>query len=709
MRKLFFLTALISTLAYAGPDRVLEGQKLKNGNVTWTLPTADGSSGTCLKTNGSETLSFGTCGGGGGGLTNPLTEDLDLGGFSILSAAGVDASGLVVNSTSNNPARIFSSNATPEVFIGNAASATDSFVLTWHGEASPKYADLHLYGVDNLVTLREDNKVGIHGIYYPSADGTAGQAIVTDGAGNLSFATVSGSGSPGGNNTAVQFNDSGSFGGDENTFSWDNSTKRLSIGGTTSSGKLYIQNSLAEDLVPAISMRNGDNPILYGFDVLHRTSVGGDLTFNRVSGGDSFASLKLYRDSAVVEVLGKLQITSEAGYGFDAATASGDLVARVTANDNSFVFGAQDSGDNVFVGSETNVPLYFRVNNSPMAIVNTNGNFGVGTTDPDAALMISRPSSNIQIFRAAAGVSGPTSGSVRIDIYADGTSNIQSLDAANSTEHDLHIQHDGGNLLLKNIRWPTADGTSGQVLQTNGSGVLSFATPSAGSLANNTYLTGRNAADDGDVNIVKVNASDKIQLGTDIVPDSANALNIGEDANQFLTAYIAGIRYDDTGARIQLSTGRLEQGGGPSATKLDWTNSQLKAGVTTTKLDWSGAADTGIRVNSKVQFDQNTPPATTPLAGAGTGATCTLETGSSDSAGRVFITTGTGATNDEWCTITFNTAFSNRAFCTWSARDNNAAGTTLFLGGDNADLIFTITGGATDATSYTYDYICLGQ
>ena len=41
--------------------------------------------------------------------------------------------------------------------------------------------------------------------------GSSGQAIVTDGAGNLSFSAVSAT--PAGSNTQVQFNDAGSFGG----------------------------------------------------------------------------------------------------------------------------------------------------------------------------------------------------------------------------------------------------------------------------------------------------------------------------------------------------------------------------------------------------------------------------------------------------------------------------------------------------------------
>jgi hypothetical protein len=49
------------------------------------------------------------------------------------------------------------------------------------------------------------------------------------------------------------------------------------------------------------------------------------------------------------------------------------------------------------------------------------------------------------------------------------------------TDIDLKLTPKGaGNLVLDGIEFPNADGSASQVLQTNGSGVLSFATPSVG-------------------------------------------------------------------------------------------------------------------------------------------------------------------------------------------------------------------------------------
>ena len=60
----------------------------------------------------------------------------------------------------------------------------------------------------------------------PSADGSAGQVMCTDGSGGIAFATNTPS-SPGGSDTYVQFNDGSSFGGSAN-FTWDDTTVKAS-------------------------------------------------------------------------------------------------------------------------------------------------------------------------------------------------------------------------------------------------------------------------------------------------------------------------------------------------------------------------------------------------------------------------------------------------------------------------------------------------
>jgi hypothetical protein len=64
----------------------------------------------------------------------------------------------------------------------------------------------------------------------PAADGTNGQVLSTNGSGTLSWASGGGGGSPGGSNTQVQFNDSGSFGGDSG-LTYNKTTDVLTVSG----------------------------------------------------------------------------------------------------------------------------------------------------------------------------------------------------------------------------------------------------------------------------------------------------------------------------------------------------------------------------------------------------------------------------------------------------------------------------------------------
>ena len=106
--------------------------------------------------------------------------------------------------------------------------------------------DFRIFSTDNLilatngengtaVTFDQNTKdavfrgnVTVNNAYtLPSADGTVGQVITTDGAGTLSFTTVSAN--PGGSNTQIQYNSDGNFAGTD-TFTFDEATSTLETG-----------------------------------------------------------------------------------------------------------------------------------------------------------------------------------------------------------------------------------------------------------------------------------------------------------------------------------------------------------------------------------------------------------------------------------------------------------------------------------------------
>jgi len=80
----------------------------------------------------------------------------------------------------------------------------------------------------SLLSVRDDGLVTFNGLVYPTSDGSDGQVITTDGAGNLAFESAAGGGSPGGSDTHVQINDGGVFFG-ESTFAYNKATNVLTV------------------------------------------------------------------------------------------------------------------------------------------------------------------------------------------------------------------------------------------------------------------------------------------------------------------------------------------------------------------------------------------------------------------------------------------------------------------------------------------------
>lgn len=72
---------------------------------------------------------------------------------------------------------------------------------------------------------------------FPTADGTNGQALVTNGSGTVSWGSVSAS--PAGSDTQVQFNDGGSFGGDAG-LTYNKTTDTLTLGSLVSTSGISV-------------------------------------------------------------------------------------------------------------------------------------------------------------------------------------------------------------------------------------------------------------------------------------------------------------------------------------------------------------------------------------------------------------------------------------------------------------------------------------
>lgn len=153
-------------------------------NVTFTLPSADGTNGQVLQTNASGTLSFANLAvaNGGTGQTSLTSNNVILGnGTSAVNfvAPGTNGNVLTSNGTTWTSAA-GTSFATPLAVVGNSTAGAELRL--------PEDTD----NGSNYVALKApDNLASNLTFTLPSADGTNGQVLQTNGSGTLSFATPS--------------------------------------------------------------------------------------------------------------------------------------------------------------------------------------------------------------------------------------------------------------------------------------------------------------------------------------------------------------------------------------------------------------------------------------------------------------------------------------------------------------------------------------
>lgn len=130
----------------------------------------------------------------------------------------------------------------------NGYIATDDYV-NLKATASIRFSDSDS---SNYVALKGPASVSSNLTWtLPAADGDSGQFLRTNGSGVLSWATVTGEGGggggdtpPGGSNTQVQFNDSGSFGGDS-SFTFNSGTGTVTTPILVATGDVSITDTTA--------------------------------------------------------------------------------------------------------------------------------------------------------------------------------------------------------------------------------------------------------------------------------------------------------------------------------------------------------------------------------------------------------------------------------------------------------------------------------
>lgn len=327
-------------------------------------------------------------------------------------------------------------------FAANAAYTYDSTTNTVNLGAAGLTGKLKLTHTNTrALTIQPGTMSAAKTFTWMTDYGNANQAVVTDGFGNLSYADFLPATLPG-SDKQIFYNDSGSLNAAVG-FEYSNAgfanvaitptgyytglfiNEPLGTGSSDVNGyaALICLNVINHSNYYAIGYKNDQTPIY----VANYLADDGSLNFECSTSSANYATIILNAPTTALEL-----------YSYIPSIASNDMLymQRYGAGLFSFFIGIDNVSD---------LAYFSRVTNTPQLSLNASG--------------------QVQLHPIGTGA-GNTNELRFLELAANGT-NYAAFKAADS--------------LAASITWtlPNADGSSGQFLQTNGSGILSFATPSA--------------------------------------------------------------------------------------------------------------------------------------------------------------------------------------------------------------------------------------
>jgi len=390
-----------------------------------------------------------------------------------------------------------------------------------------------------------NGNVTINSAYtLPNTDGSTGQILQTNGASTVSWVDLSGSTSPAGSDTFIQFNDSGSFGANSGlTYDYTDNTFKTETTIGTSNAK--IENGLTD----------------FG-------------SFGTISGGTSIVYYNTLTGSSKQSIFAQGDFTSLTGFDYQTFIGYGDFVG----NDGSIInirpaylgLSMQDLATSI----QSSLTLATTVSSFKHQDTNLNTFTDVQLSDTEAFVRYIDQSNNIssvlQLSEDDATLYHSTGGT-RTEIKIVHDNEI----AANFGGSERFAINANGQVTFNNsFTFPNTDGSTGQILQTDGSGNVSWANPYIGGLFSQTGDSVTVSATTDEISILGGG------VGTLTVP--ANTFQVGDSFH----AKIGGVI---SAANTELLTIRIKSGASTLATlgPIDFT--------TTTSEFWELEIDFAIR------------------------------------------------------------------------------------------------------------------